>query len=389
MCSFPQLPFLLPPSSFTTWEAGLLLVFLLSFLVQLGYGIFYGKALSNLQKVGEGAKAELQNPVSVVIAAHNEAKMLPILLPSLVEQQYGNFEVVVVDDRSSDGTSEILHGWQQKYPELIRLVHIRKVVDGVNPKKAALLAGIARAKNQVLLLTDADCRPLSRHWIQLMQRHCQGATALVVGIGRYRKRRGFLNLFIRFETFCTAWQYITFTLMGLPYMGVGRNLCYTKALFERVGGFSGFLGVMGGDDDLFVQKAANATKVGISLQLEAQTESEPYHTFQKWASQKIRHLSVGKRYSRRISMWLALFHASHVAFHFIFIIALVKVHFLSLILIYIFRLALYWFVAKKIAQAVSAEKDILLAFPLLDILFAGYFLLFGLLAVFNKRTKWI
>ena len=96
--------------------------------------------------------------VSVIICAHNELKNLEQLVPLLISQDHPKFEVIIVNDRSSDGSEEWLHGQETVWPDL-KIVSIAKVPPGINPKKQALIKGIEVSKYDILLLTDADCPP--------------------------------------------------------------------------------------------------------------------------------------------------------------------------------------------------------------------------------------
>ena len=79
----------------------------------------------------------------------------------------------------------------------------------------------------------------------------------MLGYGAYEHQKGFLNKIIRFETFIAALQYLSYALNKMAYMGVGRNLAYQKDLFYAFKGFQDHYKVISGDDDLFVNQAAN------------------------------------------------------------------------------------------------------------------------------------
>ena len=119
--------------------------------------------------------------------------------------------------------------------------------------------GIKEARHEIVLLTDADCVPASEFWIQKMQDGYQNGIEVILGYSPYHKKPGVLNKIIRFETFHSALQYLSYALAGSPYMGVGRNLSYKKELFFRNKGFSAVNHLPGGDDDLFINKVANRT----------------------------------------------------------------------------------------------------------------------------------
>src|SRR5581483_1786901 len=132
-------------------------------------------------------------------------------------------------------------------------------------KKFALTMGIKASKNEYLLFTDADCRPASANWITRMAVNFNRSTEIVLGYSPYQSAGGLLNSFIRFETIRTAINYLSAALAGNPYMGIGRNLAYTKTLFFKNKGFASHMHVMSGDDDLFVNENATAGNTTIEI----------------------------------------------------------------------------------------------------------------------------
>ncbi len=206
-------------------------------------------------------------PVSVIVCARNEALHLTAFLPAVLEQDFPEFEVIVVDDDSSDETAAVLQQFQQKYDRLRVIRLAPKTGPG---KKQALEAGIAAARYERLVFTDADCRPASPLWL----RHIAGGfgkagVEIVLGYAPAYTRSGLLNRWIRFETLQTAMQYFSFALAGLPYMGVGRNLAWLKPVFGRVQGFSRHRRIPSGDDDLLVNAAARGDNTALRLHPEA------------------------------------------------------------------------------------------------------------------------
>jgi hypothetical protein len=132
-------------------------------------------------------------------------------------------------------------------------------------------------------------------------------TEIVLGYGSYFKRPGLLNKLIRFETFHTALQYLSYALAGMPYMGVGRNLSYKKDLFFKNKGFSALNQIPGGDDDLFINKVATKTNTAIVIDEEAHTLSEPKKKWSHWWNQKLRHYSTAKYYKPKFKFLLGLY----------------------------------------------------------------------------------
>ncbi|MEZ0540165.1 glycosyltransferase [Fibrella arboris] len=250
--------------------------------------------------------------VTIVVCANNEHDNLLELLPMLTAQDYPLFEVLVMDDRSTDLSDVLL---EELVPLLPNLRYIRVDVEAahVTPKKYALTIAMKKAMYPTVLLTDADCRPASDQWLAGMVAPLQNAaTEIVLGISPYSRRPGFLNFLIRSETLFTAVQYISMALAGRPYMGVGRNLLYRRELFFRHKGFYSHMRVWGGDDDLFVNEAATPRNVAVSLHPDTFTLSTPKKTWDAWKRQKQRHLAVGKYYKTSDKLRLGLITGTHV-----------------------------------------------------------------------------
>lgn len=244
-------------------------------------------------------------PVSVVICAKNEAENLRTRLVHVLEQDYPDFEVVVVNDQSTDDTEMILDEYKQKYPNLYvtEISHNAQFRQG---KKLALTIGIKAAKNEWLLLTDADCIPASKNWIRTMSQYFTDGNDFVLGYGGYEERPGFLNKLIRYDAGFIALQYFTFAEAGMPYMGVGRNLAYRKSLFVKSKGFMSHSRLMSGDDDLFVNENAQKRRVAVSYNPDSFTTCESKETFHQWNTQKQRHFSASERYKGSHKFLLAL-----------------------------------------------------------------------------------
>ncbi len=245
-------------------------------------------------------------PVSVIICAKDEDYNLSLFLPEILTQDYPNYQVVVVNDNSEDDTSEILQQFKNQYPHLYTttLSADKKFYNG---KKTALSIGIKAAVHEHLILTDADCRPASNQWLKhMVEALTQPGKEMVLGIGNYEKQKGLANFWIRYDTFSIALQYLGYALSGKPYMGVGRNLGYTKSLFVNNNGFKNHLMIMSGDDDLFVQEVASQSNTTICIHPQAHTMSVPAGSFSKWKNQKQRHLTTAGRYPFGIRMELTL-----------------------------------------------------------------------------------
>ena len=267
-------------------------LFFAAFLIQLGY---YLLVFLKLPLYKPAKKRKSAKSVSVIICAKNEEENLERFLPLVLEQDYPEFEVVVVNDCSTDGTEQLLSEMSVRYKHL-RYTSIPSNEKFLHGKKLAVTIGLKSALYDHVLLTDADCYPASDLWLQKMTSNLTREKKIVLGYGGYERKKGLLNLLIRYETVFTAIQYLSYAICGRPYMGVGRNLAYEKALFFNNKGFASHYHLSSGDDDLFVNEIAVKENTAVEISKESHTLSIPKTSFRNWIKQKKRHLSAGVHY---------------------------------------------------------------------------------------------
>lgn len=290
----------------------LLYAFIVVILLQAIYylGIFSSFAFS--AKPTQRKQAE--HAVSVIICAKNEAENLKKNIPSILNQNYSNFEIVLINDASHDETEEIMEAFASK-DNRIKVVNVQNNEAFWGKKKYALMLGIKAAKNNILLFTDADCQPATTEWISSMTAHFANQKTIVLGYGGYQRVKfSLLNALIRFETALTAIQYFSYAKIGMPYMGVGRNLAYHQQEFYKTNGFVKHIHIRSGDDDLFVNEAATAKNTTTCFSEDSFTYSEAKKTFKSWFNQKRRHVSTAKHYKPKHKFWLGLYYVSQVLF---------------------------------------------------------------------------
>lgn len=268
---------------------------------------FYLRYLRLGGKVTSKTDSDVQLPaVSVIVCAHNEYDNLQDYLSILLEQDYPCYEVIVVDDCSEDGSDLLLERWSRQYGNLYH-TFVPRGARVLSNKKLALTIGIKAAHHDYLLLTDADCRPESKFWIrEMMQGFANQQTELVLGFSPYFEKKGLLNHIIGYDTLFNGLQYMGMARAGKPYMGVGRNLAYKRETFFSVGGFKGLLGNRAGDDDLFVNRIANAANTVVVNNPNSIVWSVPKTTWREWFHQKRRHLSVSPQYRTRSKIQVTL-----------------------------------------------------------------------------------
>ena len=288
-------------------EQVLLGIFAAMWLYQMYFYLRYmlAAARATRSRAADNATEAVLPGVSVIVCAKNEQDNLRDYLQALLTQDYPLYEVIVVDDGSEDDTRLLVERWQKRYTNL-KLTFVPIGAHVMSTKKLAITLGAKAAQYDYLLLTDADCRPESTHWIQAMVRGFTEQVDVVLGAGMYFVKPGLLNRMIQFDTVFSAMQYLGLAVCGHPYMGVGRNLAYSKRLFFAQNGFAGILEHRAGDDDLFVNRVATKQNTAVVCTRESLTWSVPKASFSDWLHQKRRHLSVAPAYKTGTKFRLTL-----------------------------------------------------------------------------------
>jgi glycosyltransferase involved in cell wall biosynthesis len=347
---------------------------------------FIGYLITFSRKRAQGTITGI--PVSIIVCAHDEEENLRELVPLLLSQDYPAFEVIIVEDRCNDGTFDYLLEATKGDPRL-KMVRVQHLPPNMNGKKYALTLGIKAAAHDWMLFTDADCRPAGRHWITSMASQFGDGKEIVIGYSPYAKSPGYLNSFIRFESLITGIQFMGRALRGRPYMGMGRNLAYRKSLFLDNKGFHKHMGITGGDDDLFVNEHATRENTAVCLGEDSLMRSIPKKSCREYFYQKLRHLSVGKRYKFSDKLTLGLFSLTWLSTWFVV---------LPIIILDPAAGPFLWvgFVLREgvlisvVYRASRALRDPFEAWktPFLDFNYAIYYLGTGLTALVSKRVRW-
>lgn len=326
-------------------------------------------------------------PVSVIICAKDECFNLRKNLPLILEQDYSDFEVVVVNDASCDESEELLEQFKNRYKHL-KVVSITADLNFFKGKKFPLSVGIKSAKNEYLLLTDADCSPTSRIWIRKMMSGFTRGKEVVLGYSPHRSKKSLLGSVIRFDTFYIGLQYLSFALSGNAYMAVGRNLAYKKSLFFRNKGFQSHYKVASGDDDLFINQAATKENVAIQYDPDSHMLTEPVQSISQLIKQKKRHLGTGKYYKSSNKLLLGLNISSMFVFYSLFILLLfISGQYLFVTGLFALRFVSQMIIIKKSMQKLN-EKDLLLISPLYEVLLLLFNVLISISNIFIRQQKW-
>lgn len=359
-------------------------IFITVIIIQLCYFLFFSKlSFSTLPRI-----TSTTIPVSVIICAKNEAENISSNLESILTQKHPNFEVIVVNDASTDDTLATLNTFKKNYPNL-KVVDIKSTSTYRGNKKNAVTKGIETAANEYLLFTDADCKPVSKNWISEMTSPFTDDKTIVLGYGGYQKaNNSLLNKLIRYETLLTAVQYFSYTKSGIPYMGVGRNLAYTKAIFTKANGFTNHTHIQSGDDDLLINQIATIKNTAICFSEDSFTISEPKRTFSAWFKQKRRHLTTANHYKPIHQVLLALFYLSQFLCWLLAIILLVLSFKWQLVIILLTIRLITQYITLGNSAKKLCEKDLIIFFPILDLLLVLSQFGISISNLISKPTSW-
>lgn len=337
-------------------------IFVVCTVIQLTYLFFLATFLS---KVKRPRKTKIEIPVSVIILVKNQGEDLLKLLPLLLEQTHANFEIVLINNASSDETTDIIESLAEKNA-IIKIVNVENNEAFWASKKYALTLGIKASKYDHLLFTNADCNPVSKDWITEMSRNFTAKKEIILGYKKYKKANTVLNLFIRFDNLITAIKCFGFSKRDLSYMAFNGNYAYTKAAFFKVKGFIYHMKINFGEANLFIRDASTKENTTFCISENSFIETDAPTSFSKWYSDKKDVASIKKEYKFKHRFLLNGFTFTKVLFYALAVTLLFTYsHTLTLAVIAVYFLTNYIIIglsAKKLK-----EPQIIFFLPFLEI----------------------
>jgi len=276
----------------------LMITLILSILTFI-YIAFVGALFIGLQRLQKSDQHGSPHPlVSVVVAARNEEKNIATLLTSLLNQSYPKelFEIIIVDDNSSDTTAKIVRNYAEK-DERVKLISVDEPIGNRSPKKLAISKGIASSKGEIILTTDADCT-IPRQWIEIMCSYFKNDVGAVMSWVQEKNSGTMFHKVESLDAFSLVLVGAGGVGIGLPFIANGANFAYRKKVFEEISGFSGIEHFVSGDDDLFLLKMRQQTgwRVAFAREPEACVWTQGPKNFRHFLSQRIRWASKGAIY---------------------------------------------------------------------------------------------
>lgn len=237
--------------------------------------------------------------ISVVVTTHNQGYILEQNLEIIATQDYSNYEVIVVNDASTDETSDIIKRIENKYPH-VRHTFTPASARYVSHSKLAITLGIRSAKNEWILLTEGDCHPVGKNWISQMASACDNNHDFVLGYSNFEHHETLYSTRISLDRLIHQLRFFHAAGARTNSKAVGGNNCniaLRKSIFLDHKGFSGNLNLLGGEDLFFVDATAQPGRTGVVISPSATVLQQlpvieqQWHTFKLFQAEAARHLS--------------------------------------------------------------------------------------------------
>lgn len=316
---------------------------------------------------------ELQ-PLSVIIYANEQEDNLRRNLPAILEQDYPQFEVIVINNGNNDASEDYLTLLEDKYPNLYHSF-VPSSSRYISRKKLAITLGVKASKHDWLVFTDANCMPCSNQWLRTMARNFTPQTQIVLGYSGYERNKGWLNKRVSFDNLFNSMRYLGYALAGKPYIGIGRNMAYRKELFYAQKGFSANLNLQRGDDDLFINKVASPQNTRVETDVNAVVRVQPVERVKDWKEEKINYTMTALFYKGNQRYLSGFETTSRLLFHAAWMIILacgaINHHWLVMgiaFLMFAVRYSIQAFIINKTAKDLGESRRYFFTLPAFDFL---------------------
>ena len=310
------------PLAVSVIVCGAVAVALLLFLAYIDVKYYlrvYRFCRKNAEK-SETRKKEFLPPVSLIVYACENAVSLRRNLPELFKQDYPDFEVVVVDDASTDETRDILNLYAERYPRLYS-TYVPSDACALSRRKLAITLGFKAVRNDYVVVLDATCLPSSRYWLRNMMCHFSDGVDIVLGYTRFDMSSSRGACYAAYDRMLFSLRYLSCALCGNPYMGEGTNVVYRKSLFFGHKGFSRTLNLRYGDDDLFINEVATPQNTRVEISPESRVDVCTDDFISLWRMSKLRYCFTAP-YLRHSRLFLFAFEQLSVYLFYVALVAM-------------------------------------------------------------------
>ena len=285
------------------------------FMIQLAYifGLYNRVYRKQRREVASDIQTPLP-PLSVIVVTKDSGEALNRNLPRILEQDYPQFEVIVVNDKSAGEDEDILKRLSEKYPNLYH-TFIPETARYVSRKKLGIAMGIRASKFEWAVTTEPYCYPENPNWLKSLAKEMKPGTDIVLGYSNYEKSRGWFARKITTDTFFHTLRFLCMALAGKPYMGLGRNLAYRKSLFLSHNVFAEHLQLKRGEDDLFVNATATSANTRVATSADSIVRM-PVPAFRHiWHDDKMSLMATSRYYRGTACLWNTIEAGSNALFH--------------------------------------------------------------------------
>lgn len=330
--------------------------------VQIVYYLFF-LSFTNIEKTQKDADVNI--PVSVIVYVKNNADILINYIQDLTKQKYPCFEIVLVNNASSDNSLSIIEKLQKDFSN-IKIVDVKNTEAFWGNKKYALTLAVKAATHEHLLFTEISSKALSKNWIHGMASNFSQEKTIVIGHQKLKhKKNSFSNLLIRFDYLLKTIQSLSFVKFRSPYKATNHNFAYTKGEFFKVNGYINHMNLFIGEADLFLKDAVTTKNTTYSITLDSFVVLTKSLSFKKWFSLEKKASILFSLYKFKHRFFLRFFHITKLLFYLL----------VSYIVFVNWKLALPFIISYYLIQYIvlgrSAsklhEKNVVLLLPFLDI----------------------
>ncbi|MGS2739112.1 glycosyltransferase [Sinomicrobium sp. M5D2P17] len=347
------------------------------------YYIVFGKLAFSGRSLRQGNPV----PVSVIIRTKNNADILRQTLPSVLAQDHPYFQVVLVNDASSDHTLEVIEEFAERYQN-IKIVNVVNNEAFWGKKKYALTLGIKAAKNNLLVFIEDNYVPLSNIWLREISQHYSEEKTVILGYSTVkRKKNVFSNALIRFDNWFHSVKYLSFATVGLPYSGSQKNLAFHKSAFYQVNGFISHMNMKNGEDELFINEVSTAKNTIVCTAKAACTESVTTPSVSQWIKQKREGFYVFRNFKLRDRIVLNLYYIMQLLFWLLPVpLILLGANSTPLLVLIFLKWVVQYTIMAKLTRKFG-EKGFIWLLPLYEAaLISVQFYIF--ITSFRKSTRW-
>lgn len=322
--------------------------------------------------------------IAVIIVYRGDAMPYISNLQKIIDQKYhGSFHIYCTHDGQNIINHQELETWLQSKNN-ISLHAVDKTTVG---KKGALAQAINLVSESWVLCTDIDCEPQTSEWIQRMVDHRSEDVDMVLGVGLLQSdKRSWWSRWIHYDTLDIALNYSLWSRLGRTYMSVGRNVLVRKSWWLAQGGIADHAHVVGGDDDLTIQKASQRPRSTVALHPEAYISSKMPDVLSRYLDAKHRHLDAGRHYNISDQFLLGVRGVAHLL-SWALLPVLITQGVVTALIGFIFFIALLYVQYcsfKKIDDAGSSFSHFIFA----DVLSPFLYIYLSYVTLWNRRTHW-